>query len=101
MVLISISAATQPTLALIMKPLLDEGFTGAKPYYVWFLPLAVVGLIFVRGLAAFGSDYVFAWVANNMLLGISNEMFQKLLSITDYEFRRCVLVRLLNRFYIM
>lgn len=100
MVLISISAATQPTLALIMKPLLDEGFTGAKPYYVWFLPLAVVGLIFVRGLAAFGSDYVFAWVANNMLLGIRNEMFQKLLRLPDDEFRRGDTGRLLNRFTI-
>ena len=28
------AAATQPTLAVAMKPLLDEGFSGAKPEYV-------------------------------------------------------------------
>ncbi len=40
-------------LAVIMKPLLDEGFSGARPYYVWAIPLAVVGLIFLRGVCNF------------------------------------------------
>ncbi|HLT99401.1 MAG TPA: lipid ABC transporter permease/ATP-binding protein, partial [Burkholderiaceae bacterium] len=40
LVLVAISAATQPTLAIITKPLIDEGFTGAKPHYVWAIPLA-------------------------------------------------------------
>ncbi|KAJ8137107.1 hypothetical protein OY671_009680, partial [Metschnikowia pulcherrima] len=35
------AAATQPTSAVIMKPLSDEGFSGAKPYYVWASPSAV------------------------------------------------------------
>ncbi|MBC7203041.1 MAG: lipid ABC transporter permease/ATP-binding protein, partial [Pusillimonas sp.] len=40
-ILLSASAATQPTLAIIMKPLLDEGFTGQKPSYIWSIPLLV------------------------------------------------------------
>ena len=98
--LMSVSAATQPGLAVIMKPLLDEGFTGAKPYYIWAIPLAVIGLMLVRGLCTFASNYVLAWVANNMLLGIRREMFERLLGLPDAEFKRGDTGRLLNRFTI-
>ena len=98
--LMSVSAATQPALAVIMKPLLDDGFSGNKPYYIWAIPLAVIGLMLVRGVCTFSSNYVLAWVANNMLLGIRREMFERLLGLPDSEFRRGDTGRLLNRFTI-
>lgn len=98
--LMSVSAATQPGLALIMKPLLDEGFSGNKPYFVWAIPLAVIGLMLLRGVCTFASNYVSAWVANNMLLGIRREMFERLLGLPDTEFKRGDTGRLLNRFTI-
>ncbi|QIM49944.1 lipid A export permease/ATP-binding protein MsbA [Pusillimonas sp. DMV24BSW_D] len=99
-ILLSISAATQPTLAIIMKPLLDEGFTGQKPSYIWSIPALVVGLMFLRGICTFGSSYVMAWITNNLLLGIRREMFQRLLGLPDAEFRNGDTGRLLNRFTI-
>lgn len=98
--LVSVAAATQPTLAIIMKPLLDEGFTGAKPEYIWTIPLAVVGLMFLRGLCSFASSYLLAWVANNMLLGLRREMFHRLLGLSDADFKKGDSGRLLNRFTI-
>lgn len=92
------AAATQPTLAVAMKPLLDEGFSGAKPEYVWQVPLAIIGLITLRGLCNFFSDYLLAWVANNVLLGVRSEMFEKLLALPDSEFKKGDSGRLLNRF---
>lgn len=94
------AAATQPTLAVIMKPLLDDGFSGTKPYYVWALPLAVVGLISLRGICNFFSDYLLAWVANNLLLGMRRDMFERLLGLPDEVFKRGDTGRLLNRFTI-
>ncbi|VDH06585.1 lipid A export permease/ATP-binding protein MsbA [Bordetella trematum] len=94
------AAATQPTLAVIMKPLIDGGFAGDKPQYIWTVPLAVVGLIFLRGVCNFFSDYLLAWVANNVLLGIRREMFDRLLSLPDADFKRGDTGRLLNRFTI-
>lgn len=99
-ILLSVSAATQPTLAVIMKPLLDEGFGGSQPSLIWSIPLAVVGLVLLRGICTFGSSYVLAWIANNMLLGIRREMFERLLGLPDEEFRRGDTGRLLNRFTI-
>ncbi len=86
--LVSVAAATQPTLAIIMKPLLDEGFSGSKPSYIWSIPLAVVGLMFLRGVCSYGSTYLLAWVANNMLLSLRKEMFQRLLGLSDENFKR-------------
>ena len=94
------AAATQPTLAVIMKPLLDQGFSGTKPHYVWAIPLSVVGLIFLRGVCNFFSDYLLAWVANNVLLGMRADMFERLLGLPDTEFKRGDTGRLLNRFTI-
>jgi subfamily B ATP-binding cassette protein MsbA len=96
--LLSAASATQPLLAVIMKPLLDDGFTGAKPSYVWSIPLAVVGIILLRGLLTFGGSYLMDWVANNMLLGLRREMFEKLLGMSDETFRSRDRGRLLNRF---
>lgn len=98
--LVSVAAATQPTLAIIMKPLLDEGFSGSKPSYIWSIPLAVVGLMLLRGVCSYGSTYLLAWVANNMLLGLRKEMFQRLLGLSDENFKRGDSGRLLNRFTI-
>jgi uncharacterized membrane protein YhaH (DUF805 family) len=92
------AAATQPTLAVAMKPLLDEGFSGAKPEYVWQVPLAIIALISLRGVCNFFSDYLLAWVANNVLLGVRADMFEKLLSMPDSEFKKGDTGRLLNRF---
>jgi len=94
------AAATQPVLAVIMKPLLDGGFSGAKPYYVWALPLAVIGLILLRGICNFFSDYLLAWVANNVLLGMRRDMFERLLGLPDADFKQGDTGRLLNRFTI-
>lgn len=94
----AIAAATQPTLAVAMKPLLDEGVSGAKPGYVWQIPLAIVGLVFLRGICAFISDYLLAWVANHMLLGLRRDMFDRLLALPDDEFKRGDSGRLMNRF---
>lgn len=96
--LVSVAAGTQPTLAVIMKPLLDNGFSGQHPAYVWQIPLAVIGLIFLRGVASYFSSYLFAWVANNMLLGLRRDMFQRLLRMSDRDFKSGESGRLLNRF---
>ncbi|MFW8566922.1 lipid A export permease/ATP-binding protein MsbA [Orrella sp. 11846] len=94
----ALAAATQPTLALAMKPLLDEGITGAKPDYVWQVPLAIVSLVLFRGICSFLSDYLLAWVANNLLRGLRKDMFDRLLAMPDSEFKKGDSGRLLNRF---
>ncbi|HJD44330.1 MAG TPA: lipid A export permease/ATP-binding protein MsbA [Candidatus Paenalcaligenes intestinipullorum] len=98
--LVIVVSATKPALAVIMQPLLDEGFTGEKPDYLWGIPLVIVGLMFVRGIASFTSNYLLALVANNMLRTMRADMFEKLLGLPDAIFRQGDTGRLLNRFTI-
>ncbi|MFV9475269.1 lipid A export permease/ATP-binding protein MsbA [Advenella sp. RU8] len=100
MVFVAFGAATQPAMAYIMKPLLDEGFTGAKSYFIWFMPLAIVSLFLVRGICNFLSSYLLAWIANNVLLGMRRDMYDRLLTLPDTEFQKGDSGRLMNRFTI-
>ncbi|MER1966964.1 lipid A export permease/ATP-binding protein MsbA [Castellaniella sp. GW247-6E4] len=100
LLLVTVASATQPVLAVIMKPLLDDGFSGAKPSYIWSIPLAVIGLMLLRGFCSFFSTYLLSWIANNMLLGLRRDMFERLLGLSDETYRRGDHGRLLNRFTI-
>jgi len=94
------AAAAQSSLAIIMKPLFDEGFSGVQPHYVWFIPVCVVGLFLVGGTCNFLSEYLLSWVANNVLLGVRRDMFERLLALPDEAFKSGDTGRLLNRFTI-
>lgn len=93
-----IASATQPALAYLMKPLLDEGFAGTRPDFVWLIPLAIIGLMFIRGVFNFFGEYLMAWVANRVLFRMRKEMFDSLLHMPDTVFQKGDSGRLLNRF---
>ena len=93
-----IASATQPALAYLMKPLLDEGFGGSRPDYIWLMPLSIIGLMLIRGVFNFCGEYLMAWVSNKVLFGVRAEMFQSLLYMPDTEFQKGDSGRLLNRF---
>jgi len=93
-------AASQPLLAILMKPLLDGGFNGQNPDYVWKIPLAIVGIFLVRGAFNFLSDYLMAWSANHVLADLRREMFDRLLRLPDGYFKRMGSSVLLNRFVV-
>lgn len=93
-----IASATQPALAYLMKPLLDEGFAGTRPDFVWLIPLAIIGLMFIRGVFNFFGEYLMAWVANRVLFRKRREMFDSLLHMPDTVFQKGDSGRLLNRF---
>lgn len=93
-----LAAGTQPALAFVMKPLLDDGFSGDKPHYVWSIPLIFISLVFARGITGYLSSYLFAWVSNNVLLGLRRDMFNRLINLPDADFKKGETGRLLNRF---
>lgn len=93
-----IASATQPGLAYLMKPLLDEGFAGSRPEFIWMMPVAIIGLMLIRGVFNFFGGYLMAWVANKVLFGVRAEMFFSLLHMPDTEFQKGDTGRLLNRF---
>lgn len=73
-----VSAATEPALPALMKPLLDSGF-GKSDLPLWLVPVVIVGLFMLRAAAGFTAQYALAWTANQGVLRLRREMFARLL----------------------
>ncbi|MCR5865352.1 lipid A export permease/ATP-binding protein MsbA [Aquincola sp. J276] len=74
----AISAATEPMIPALLKPLLDKGFTGTT-FSLWLVPAAIIGLYIVRGAATFLAQYALSWAANGAVLNLREAMFCRLL----------------------
>ncbi len=76
----AVTAATEPTVAALMKELLDNGFVKAG-FPIWLAPVFVVGIFLVRGMATFTATYLMAWVSGRMAAQLRQQMFNRLLQV--------------------
>ena len=74
----AVGAATEPAIPALMRPLLDKGF-GAGQLPLWMIPVAIIGLFLLRGVAGFVAQYGLAWTANRAVLQLREAMFGRLL----------------------
>ncbi|HRK57960.1 MAG TPA: hypothetical protein PLQ67_10630, partial [Burkholderiaceae bacterium] len=75
-----IAAVTEPLMARLTGELLDQGFLERDVRAAVWVPLAFVGVFFVRGLATFTSTYVLARISQFVLVGLRAQMFERLLT---------------------
>lgn len=76
-----IYSATEAGVAMVMKPLMDDGFVGRDPEVIQMLPLAIIGLFVIRGLSDFFTTYGLGWIARNVIKTLREQMFNKLLTL--------------------
>ena len=74
-----LASATEPLVPALLKPLLDRGFQN-DGFQIWQVPVFLMLLFGVRGLAGFLAQYALAKVTNQGLLALRKAMFDKLLS---------------------
>jgi subfamily B ATP-binding cassette protein MsbA len=82
-----VSAATEPMIPALMQPLLDKGFAG-QSLPLWVIPLVIVGLFAVRGLAGFVAQYGLTWAANRAVQQMRQAMFEHLMRAEPALFGR-------------
>src|SRR5262245_18143686 len=82
-----VAAVTEPALPALMKPLLDKGFTGAG-IPLWLVPVAIIGLFTLRGLAGFVAQYALSWAANQASQVLRLQLFDHLLRAEPALFTR-------------
>ncbi len=76
-----VTALTEPALPALIKPLLDQTFVEKDPDWILLMPLLLVGLFIVRGIAIYVSTVALAWVANKVVLDLRELMFSKLIDL--------------------
>ncbi len=81
-----ISAMTEAALPSQLKPLLDGGFVNKNPDIIKTIPLILMVLFFIKGLATFISTMAITWVASRVVMDLRSEMFDKLLVLPTKDF---------------
>ncbi len=74
-------AATEPVLPALLKPLLDGSFVDRDPTIMMWMPMVLVGLFVVRGLAGYLGAVSMRWVANRVVMDLRTAMFARVLEL--------------------
>jgi len=72
-----VAALTEPLIPALFQPLLDSGFAQNK-LPLWTIPVVVIGLFSLRGLAHFLAQYALARVTNDGMEKLRSDLFGKL-----------------------
>jgi len=77
----AVFAATETGLAAMMKPLLDGSFVDRDPEVIKWLPIGLIGLFIIRGIASFFTSYGLGWIARNVIKNLRTEMFERMITL--------------------
>jgi ATP-binding cassette, subfamily B, bacterial MsbA len=75
---VTIAACTEPLIPAALKPLLDRGFQQGR-LSLWIIPVTLVALFGVRGIAGFVAELAVTSVTSKGLMALRQAMFSKLL----------------------
>ncbi len=75
-----VGAATEPLIPALMKPLFDKGFSGPG-FPLWMVPVAIIAIFLVRGVAGLLAQYGLAWAANRGTQALRAAMFARLTTV--------------------
>ena len=81
----------------LLEPLLDKGFGAHDEQFLRWMPIIVVGIFVIRGIACFLSTYYMGWVARQVVMQFRQKMFQHLLTLKTEFFDRSGSGELLSR----
>lgn len=74
-------AATEPAMPALLKPMLDGSFVAKDQSTIVLVPLLLVALFVVRGIASYVSTVGINWVASKVVMDLREEMFHKLIAL--------------------
>ncbi len=79
-------AITEPLVAALIKPLLDGSFVEKDPYSIRVMPLLLVTVFIVRGIADFVGSVAMNWIAHRVVMDLRDGLFARLLTLPTRHF---------------
>lgn len=64
-----------------IKPLIDDGLSGKDPSVLFWMPFFVMGVVALRGVCNFTSDFFMAWVGNHVVMSLQRSVFGHLMGM--------------------
>ncbi|MGQ7844982.1 lipid A export permease/ATP-binding protein MsbA [Granulosicoccus sp. 3-233] len=74
-------AVTDTAFAALMKPMLDGSFVEQDQQAILLVPLMIIGIFVLRGIAGFASTYYIAWIGWRVIKQLRGEIFEKYLTL--------------------
>ncbi len=82
----TVVAITEPLVAALIKPLLDGSFVEKDPYSIRVMPLLLVTVFIVRGIADFVGSVAMNWIAHRVVMDLRDGLFARLLTLPTRHF---------------
>ncbi|KAA2284429.1 lipid A export permease/ATP-binding protein MsbA [Arenimonas fontis] len=79
-------AAAAGAFTALMEPMVNETFVARNPDVRWTLPLAIVGLFLLRGIATFCTDYGMARAGRSVVRDLRHDILAKYLRLPSSRF---------------
>ena len=64
-----------------LQPLIDKGLDGQDPEFMKWAPFVIVIMFIIRGICHFAGNYTLAWLGNNVVANIRQELFEHVMSM--------------------
>ncbi len=81
-----IAAATEPLIPALIQPLLDGSFVAKDPHSIRLVPLLLVAVFIIRGLAIFVGALAMEWIAQRVVTDLRGDLFARLLTLPTRYF---------------
>ena len=93
-----IGGLADASIVKLTGPLVDELFVHRNRSLAILLPLGIVAVFVVSGLASFASGFATQWVANKVILDLRREMFANVLRLPPAYFDDVATAQLVTKF---
>ena len=81
-----LEAASAGAFTLLMKPMVNDTFVAPDPKMRWVLPLVIVLLFVVRGIATFATDYGMSRAGRSVVRDLRHDVLAKYLRLPSTRF---------------
>lgn len=83
-----IGSAVEPVVPWLFKKLLDSGFQDGLDYPLWMVPVVVIGLFLVRGLANYAGNFTMNYATSAVVLSMRQDLMRALVHADASVFTR-------------
>lgn len=76
-----VNAMSDAFMLALLKPLLDDGFGKANREIFMWMPIALMGLMSIRGCSGFISSYCLSWVSGKVVMKMRRILFKHIMNM--------------------
>ena len=98
MLAMALAGLAEPLLPAMLKIGLDRGFGPGADLDLWQVPVAVIGLMLIRGVCVVAASTGMGWVESHVLADLRRDMYETLLHLPALRFDQSSSGPLISRF---